>query len=116
MAEQYLLFDLPPTGEKRIKRKSPLLDKNKVNHAIAKDRYYHHRRLDKDLFDFDGDKRIIECKFFCTCLEDIPEGKRKYGGKPTGQRHHVEELVKLGYNVQFKLLNVPAKEKQNEHL
>jgi len=108
---QYDIFpDLPVTGVKRSKRKPANLERNKVNHEIAKDRYYHHRRLDKDLFDYDGDKRIITCKFPCSSLDDIPEGKRRYAGRATGQRYHINELIKLGYNVQFKAVNVPAKE------
>ncbi|HVW97519.1 MAG TPA: hypothetical protein VHA56_16215 [Mucilaginibacter sp.] len=79
------------------------MEKNKVNHVIAKDRYYYHRRLDKDLFDLDPDTRIIRCKFPCRCLNDIPASQRTYRGEPTGQRYYISELIALGYNVQYEL-------------
>lgn len=113
MPDQYLLFDLPePTGIKQSHRKPAGLDKNKVNHAIAKDRYYYHRRLDRALFDLDGDKRVITCKFLCSSLDDIPASTRTYGGEPTGQRHYITKLVELGYNVHYNLVYVEPKEKE----
>ncbi len=102
MAAQLLLIDVPATGRKQSKRKALSLDRIKVNHELAKERYYYHRRLDPKLFKLDGAKRIIECGF--SCLEDIPEGDRPYGRHKAGQRHYVEQLVRLGYNVQYKLI------------
>jgi len=99
--DPYLLFNVPATGTRQSKRKPASLDRIKVNHELAKSRYYYHRRLDRSLFKIDGATRIIECDF--ACLEDIPEGNRPYGEHKAGQRHYIRELVNLGYNVQFKL-------------
>lgn len=108
---QFDMFpDLPPTGHKQSRRKPADLQRNEVNHEIARDRYYYHRRLDRALFNLDGDKRIITCNFLCRSIEDIPAGGRRYRGEPTGQRHYIEQLVKLGYNVHYNLVYIEPKQ------
>jgi len=98
--EQALLFDLPAPVEKQSRRKDPAFNKIEVNHEVAKSRYYYHRRLDKNLFRIDGALRSIDCDF--KSFEDIPVGPRFYVGR----------LIGLGYNVQYKAVDVPAISKE----
>lgn len=93
---------MPETGHRVSKRKALNLDRIKVNHEIAKDRYYYHRRLDKTIFMVDGATRIINCNY--KSLEEIPEGTRGYNDHKVGQRHYITQLIRLGYNVQYKLI------------
>jgi hypothetical protein len=92
MAPQQLLFPLPAaTGKKESKRKSPALQRIKVDHELAKDRYYYHRRL-KGVFPIDPAKRIVDVSPYRS-LEEIPVKPRKY----------VSALIDLGYNVQLSI-------------
>jgi hypothetical protein len=89
---QPVLFDVPATGRKTSKRKAPSVQTIKVNHQLAKKRYYLHRRL-KDVFPIDGAKRIIDVKPYKR-LRDIP----------VGPRYYVAELLKLGYTIQLEIV------------
>lgn len=88
---QLLLVNIPATGKPISKRKAPSVDRIKVNHELAKKRYYYHRRL-KYFCTIDGANRTIDVPH--KCFEDIPQGPRFYVG----------QLIGMGYNVQYKLL------------
>jgi hypothetical protein len=87
--DQPVLFNVEITGKKVSKRKAPSVPVIKVNHELAKKRYYLHRRL-KGIFPIDGTKREIDVKHYRS-LKEIPVGPRWY----------VKQLIKLGYNVQL---------------
>ena len=90
MAAQQLLFPLPAaTGKKESKRKSPDLQRIKVDHELAKGRYYCHRRL-KGIFPIDPAKRIVDASPYRS-IDEIPVRHRKY----------VSDLIDYGYNVQL---------------
>lgn len=93
------LFIVPATGAIASHRKAASINRIKVDHELAKSRYYYHRRLDRALFKYDGAKRIIECGF--ASFADIPTKKK--------QQFYVAQLLKLGYNVQYRAVDVPAK-------
>ncbi|WP_042479280.1 hypothetical protein [Solitalea canadensis] len=62
----------------------------KRNKDVSNKRYYFNRRL-KEKYEINGAKRTIELPF--TAFEQIPQPDRYYVG----------QLIKQGYNVQFKL-------------
>jgi hypothetical protein len=99
------LFPLPPiTGKKPSKRKSPSFNRIKVDHTIAKQRYYSHRRL-KEYFPIDGAKRMIDVSPYQS-LEEIPKRPQK----------HLRILIDLGYNAQTTIpcpkILTPPKQKE----
>lgn len=89
---EYTLFDVPATGHVVSRRKPASVDRIKVNHTLAKKRYYLHKRLVKAVT-IDGAKRTIEAPY--KSFEEIPRGNTKY---------YIGQLLKLGYTIQYKLL------------
>lgn len=86
-----VLFDVKPTGKVVSKRKSPAINRIKVDHEIAKKRYYLHRRINKR-YPLDGAKRVLELPY--ASFDTIPKKDQKY----------ITKLIALGYNIQFKLV------------
>lgn len=95
MGEQILLIDIPATGKKASKAKPSDVLINRVNRQLAKRRYYLHKQLDKTMFSIDVVKREIRAPGF-KCFTDIPPGAHHHGA--------VNELLKLGYKIQYELI------------
>jgi hypothetical protein len=90
MDNQPVLFDVPVTGVKASKKKAAGLKINRINREIAKDRYWYHKCLDEN-FTVNGAKRHIKTTY--KAFIEIPKG----------QRYYINQLIKLGYNVQYEL-------------
>ncbi|WP_432328886.1 hypothetical protein ACRQ5D_10780 [Mucilaginibacter sp. P25] len=91
MHNQGLLFNVPEKLIFKANKKKPAeLEINRINRKVARRRYYLHKQLPDDFTVFAAGRRI-KCEY--QSFMDIPVGPRWY----------VSELIKMGYEIQFKL-------------
>ncbi|RZJ77325.1 MAG: hypothetical protein EOO20_28960 [Chryseobacterium sp.] len=96
LANQLELFQYIPVAKSAAETESFRIafnnaEKEMAKIELAKKRYYLHRVL-KDKYLIDPDNWTIEIPY--KTFTDIP----------VGERYHVNELMKIGYNVQMTLV------------
>jgi len=92
MSKQLTLIDIPATGTRATKSKPADVIINRINRKVARRRYYLHKQLKEfDEFTLFAAERRIKCQY--QSFMDIPVGPRWY----------VSQLIKMGYEIQFKL-------------